>query len=156
VVVAVTDELFEFLDQAGTPGAAEPGQRQTVVRDLLLFEYAGYSFAVPAECVDSVVPWKAPATVPGADPRVRGVIQDRGRIVVVMAHPTGQEGAAGGVDGARIIICTTPRGHVGLPAAATNAVGPVELPAEPTPYSVHDGLRGPFTYLDPTKYRDGA
>jgi chemotaxis signal transduction protein len=156
VGIAVTDELHEFLDQEWTPGSTKQGQQETVVRDLLLFEYGGYSFAVPAECVDSVVPWKAPATVPGADSRVRGVIQDRGRIVVVMAHPTGQEGPGGGADGARIIICTTTRGHVGLPAASTNAVGPVELATEPTPYSVHDGLRGPFTYLDPAQYRDGV
>jgi chemotaxis signal transduction protein len=155
MVIAMADELSEFRDDDGALGASDQGPNRTVVRELLLFEYGGYCFAVPAVCVDSVVPWKSPAPVPGADPRVRGVIQDRGRIIVVVAHPTGQAGA-GEVDGSRIIICVSPRGHVGLPATTTNSVGAIELPAEPTPYSVHDGPFGPFTYLDPTQYQDGA
>ncbi len=154
--MTTNDELSEFREPEGELGTTELTPRRTVVRDLLLFEYGGYSFAVGAECVDSVVPWKTPAAVPGVDPRVRGVIQDRGRVVVVMAHPTGQASPAVRADPSRIIICTTPRGHVGLPAATTNAVGPVELPAEPIPYSVHDSARGPFTYLDPTQYHDAA
>jgi chemotaxis signal transduction protein len=153
VLVTPNDELSEFLEPEGA-GVAEQQQRQTVVRDLLLFEYGGHSFAVLAERVDSVVPWKAPAAVPGADARVRGVIQDRGRIVVVMAHPTGQKEAAGEADASRIIICTTSRGHVGLPASLTNNVGPVELEAEPAAYSVHDSPRGPFTFVDPMPYCD--
>jgi chemotaxis signal transduction protein len=149
------DELSEFREDDGTLDASEQGQDRTVVRELLLFEYGGYSFAVPAACVDSIIPWKVPAPVPGADPRVRGVIQDRGRIIVVMAHPTGQA-EAGVSDGSRIIICMGPRGHVGLPATTTNAVGPIEMHAAPIPYSVHDGPHEPFTYLDPTQYREGA
>ncbi|MBN1605482.1 MAG: chemotaxis protein CheW [Polyangiaceae bacterium] len=151
-----TDELSEFLEPEAGPGVSEQQQRQTVVCDLLLFEYGGHSFAVLAECVDSVVPWKAPAVVPGADARVRGVIQDRGRIVVVMAHPTGQQGPGGEADASRIIICTTPRGHIGLPASVTHNVGPVELTVEPTAYSVHDSPRGPFTFVDPMPYCDRA
>jgi hypothetical protein len=154
--VTGTDELSEFLDPEAGGGDSGNDLRQAVVRDLLLFEYGGHSFAVLAERVDSVVPWKEPALVPGADARVRGVIQDRGRIVVVMAHPTGQQGSTGEVEASRIIICATPRGHVGLPASVTNNVGPVELSLEPTPYSVHDSPRGPFTFVDPMPYCDRA
>ena len=154
--MTVSDELSEFLDPEEGHGASDQQQRRTVIRDLLLFEYGGHSFAVLAERVDSVVPWKAPAPVPGADARVGGVIQDRGRIVVVMAHPTGQLGPAGKADASRIIICTMPRGYVGLPASTTNTVGPVELSAEPTPHSVHDGPHGPFTFVDPTPYCNSA
>ena len=148
----VTDELGEFCDEE-IPGAkVESGPGETVICDLLVFEYGECVFAVPAQCVDGVVPWKSPAVVPGIDERVSGVIQDRGRIVVVMAHPSGQIAQSGQVTANRIIICSTSSGYVGLPATTTTSVGPVELSSKPIPSSVYDSQSGPFTYLDPDQY----
>jgi hypothetical protein len=90
--------------------------------------------------------------VPGNDTRVRGVVQDRGRVVVVMAHPTGQSRPQAPGDPKRIVICETPRGHVGVPATTTAAVESLNLPVEPTSGSVYDSERGPFVYLDPSSY----
>ena len=143
------DELSEFGDWELPASTAEERAKTSVVCDLLLFEYGGFLFAVPAGSVDAVVPWKTPAPVPGGDAQVGGVIQDRGRIVVVLAHPSGQHGELATAEAKRIVICTTARGLVGLPASTTNTIGPVELPAEPTPSTVYDSPSGPFTYLDP-------
>jgi chemotaxis signal transduction protein len=146
----MSDELEAFQDVA--PGQDQPNtQLQRVVRELLVFEYSGDAYAVLASCVAGVVPWKAPARVPGADRKVAGVIQDRGRIVVLMAHPTGRQ-CESLTDAKRVVVCVTNRGYIGLPASVTRSVGPVELDAEPGAFSVHDSARGPFTYLDPTAY----
>ncbi len=147
------NELEHFLgpDEAE---AREKELRSTVLRDLLLFEYAGDRYAIAAANIESVVPWKPPVPIPGADARVGGVIQDRGRIVVVMTHPTGRADAKSAGEARRVIICATPRGRVGLPASTTNAVASVPLLSEPAAFSVHDSKNGPFTYLDPRGYSD--
>jgi chemotaxis signal transduction protein len=148
----MTDELKPFLDPRESAGSDLAEAETSFVADVLLFDYEGDLFAVPAETVDSVVAWKAPAPVPGNDGRVRGVVQDRGRIVVVMAHPTGQARPQASNEPKRIVICETSRGHVGVPATTTAAVESVSLPTEPTPGSVYDSKRGPFLYLNPSGY----
>ena len=149
------DELEQFLGSDETE-AREKELRSTILRDLLLFEYAGDRYAIAAANIESVVPWKAPVPVPGADARVGGVIQDRGRIVVVMTHPTGRPDAKAQGEPRRVIICATPRGRVGLPASTTDAVAAVPLLSEPAAFSVHDSKIGPFTYLDPKAYTDAS
>jgi chemotaxis signal transduction protein len=145
------EELAEFIAADAELGTTVEA-RATIVRDLLVFRYLDDLYAIPAGCVESVIPWRAPVPMPGVDRRVLGVIQDRGRIVVLMAHPTGRGDRAVATESKRIVICATPRGNVGLPATSTSAVGPVELTAEPTPFALHDSSLGPFTYLDPTLY----
>jgi chemotaxis signal transduction protein len=144
------EDLSDFID-TDTKVRGDEVHQSKVLRFLLLFEFGQDRFGVDANCVDGVVPWKLPARIPGADPRVRGVLQDRGRIVVLMAHPAGLQ-RVGFTDGKRIVVCATPRGHIGLPATATSSVGGVELLTAPTPLSIHDGPQGAFTYLDPLAY----
>lgn len=147
----MSDELNQFLD----PAEAVDVQTETqinVLCEVLMFDYEGDLYAVPATCVDSVVAWKAPAPVPGTDARIRGVVQDRGRVVIVMTHPTGEVRPIPVNQPNRIVICDTPRGHLGVPATATTAVEPVSLPGEPTSGSVYDSSRGPFRYLEPSRY----
>jgi hypothetical protein len=121
-------------------------------RELLLFEFGGELYAVSATRVDGVVAWKPPTSVPGADARVSGVIQDRGRIVVVMFNADGRIRRVLEETPRRVIVCTTGRGLVGLPASSTRAVGPVLLSAEPEAFSVHSSPFGTFTYLDMDEY----
>ena len=132
----MTDELSPFLDPRESMGEDVSDAEVSFAADVLLFDYGGDLFAVPAQTVDSVVAWKAPAPVPGNDARVRGVVQDRGRIVVVMAHPTGQARPEAPGEPKRIVICETPRGHVGVPATTTAAVESLSLPSEPASGSV--------------------
>jgi len=147
----MTDELDEFLSTDSDTESNLERARPGITLDLLVFEYANDAYAVAAVCVAGIVPWKTPARVPGVDPRVAGVIQDRGRIVVLMMHPTGRHSPAR-ADAKRIILCSTARGYVGLPASVTRTVGPVDLDCQPGPFSVHDCGGAPFTYLDPTAY----
>ncbi len=151
----MSDELSEFLPETLEQKGQQAPKAPTISCELLVFEYGNDLFAVPAPCVDSIVTWKEPVSLPGSDPRVFGVIQDRGRIVTLVCHPTGRrvEGPSA-VQPKRVIICTTPRGHVGLPATTTRVVGSIELTCAPSPFSVCDSDLGPFTYLDPTTYPD--
>ena len=148
----MADELEQFLDPRESRTDAQLQAQVTIACDLLLFDYAGDLYAIPASSVDSVVAWKAPAPVPGTDARVRGVVQDRGRIVIVMGHPTGEARPTGTDPPNRIVICNTPRGHVGVPATSTTAVESISLSCEPTPGTVYDSARGPFLYLQPLGY----
>jgi chemotaxis signal transduction protein len=144
--------LDVFIDEEASLAKASQANAVTFERDLLVFEFGRDRFAVEARRVESVVPWKPPSRIPGTDSRVHGVIQDRGRIVVVMAHPAGITPGPNPPDGKRIVVCSTARGHIGLPATTARAVGAFSLRVEPTPLSVHDSPLGAFTYLDPFDY----
>ncbi|HEX9621419.1 MAG TPA: chemotaxis protein CheW [Polyangiaceae bacterium] len=144
------EELVAFRGSDQEPEREE--NSRSFVHDLLLFEYAGTRYGLPAECVDSVVQWRTPVVIPGADARVRGVIQDRGRIVVVLAHPTGRGDGRGHEDGQRIIICTTPRGHIGIPASTASTVGQVETATTIAEFALHESSEGSFVYLNPLRH----
>jgi chemotaxis signal transduction protein len=149
VMSEASSELEQFLERDALPAAAQ-AESTAVVRELLLFEHGGERYALSASAVDAVVPWREPTSVPGAEQRVLGVIQDRGRVVVLMAHPSGR--ATSHVEGRRIIICNTERGYVGVPATTTNTVTSVELRSEPVALSVHDSRFGPFTFLEAERW----
>jgi chemotaxis signal transduction protein len=153
-VSSEASELEAFREPEDALATPTESSKSAVSRDLLLFEYDQDLYGIGATCVVGVVPWKVPAIVPGVDARVQGVIQDRGRIVVVMAHPAARVGARPEQEPTRIVVCATARGHIGLPAVATRSVGRVELAVEPVPLSVYESEIGPFIYLDPGRYGD--
>lgn len=148
---AAEPSLDVFVDAEAHQAQAE---RATVgvPRDLLVFEFGRDRFAVEARRVESVVPWRSPSRIPGTDSRVQGVIQDRGRIVVVMAHPAGVTPGPNPPEGKLIVVCSGSRGHIGLPATSARAVGNFSLATEPSPLSVHDSTFGAFTYVEPFDY----
>lgn len=127
-------------------------EQSAVLRDLLVFEFGRDRFAVDARRVESVVPWRAPSRIPGTDTRVHGVIQDRGRIVVVMSHPAGITPGPNPPEGKLIVVCNSARGHIGLPATSARAVGNFSLATEPSKLSVHDSAFGAFAFVDPFDY----
>jgi chemotaxis signal transduction protein len=145
----MVDELDPFVAAADTTREAQDTAEAVVLIEVLMFEYQGDAYAVPARCVAGVVPWKAPAPVPGAPPEVRGVIQDRGQIVTVLAEPGGKA-APERADPLRIIVCSTPRGLLGLPASATRAVRTERFGAEPVARTVYDTAGGAYTFIDPS------
>lgn len=144
----MNEGLDAFLDDID-PSPSPSSKGAVITRDLLVFAYRSHFYAVDVHHVEGVIAWRNAATVPGADARVRGVMQDKGRIVVLMAHPSGRALSAESHDGCRIIVCATPGGHLGLPADSTQAVGPVELSEEPTPLATQDTRFGPLTFVDP-------
>lgn len=104
----------------------------SATHQLLVFELEGARFGVEAGDVDAVIAWREPVSLPGASGPVRGVVQDRGRIVSVLHHPasatvTYQD------DPRRIIICRTRSGLLGLPASSMRAVSNVEVLGELVP-----------------------
>jgi chemotaxis signal transduction protein len=114
----------------------------------LVFELDGALFGVEAHQVDTVIAWREPVPLPRGAASVLGVIQDRGRIVTVLRHPTGTAGRTSAAALLRIVVCGTPRGHLGLPAASARTVGSVELLEEPRHGAVVDGSAGALTFLD--------
>lgn len=118
------------------------------VRDLLLFDFGGRRFGIDVKAVDSVVPWQRPRPIPRSSTAVHGVIQDQGRIIVVLSGPLGVAEEVGS-DAARIVVCTTARGLIGVPATTTEHIGRCELNEEPAAGKVIDSERGALTYLDP-------
>jgi chemotaxis signal transduction protein len=148
----MSEDLSEFVDadagQSGTRDELSLG----VERDVFLFQHGDRKYAVGATDVIGVIPWRTPVPLPRSDPRVRGVIQDRGRVVVLLYHPTGEPAADESAEVTRIIICTTKRGYVGLPASVTLNVGAVRFAQEPHAPATVDSDVGALTYLDPTQY----
>lgn len=94
-------------------------------REALVFAHGEVLYAVDAVRVDAVIPWRDPMPLPGVDAAIQGVIQDRGRVVTVLGDPEGRRDPPPAARPARIVVCTTRRGLIGLPASATRAVGPV-------------------------------
>lgn len=103
---------------------------------------------VPAESVDAVIAWLAPARLPCATAGFAGVVQDRGRIVAVLESPLGA-GAGESRAGRRLIVCGTPRGFVGIPAETTRGVSTVELARDASAGELVDSSEGPLTIVDP-------
>ena len=120
----------------------------SATRNLLVFGLEGALFGVDASDVDAVVAWSEPVPLPRGGTSVLGVVQDRGRIVSVLRHPSGRDV---GVDERprRIVICRTRSGLLGLPAATTRAIAPVAIAGEPTPGSVVDTDAGALTFIVP-------
>ena len=146
------DELGDFVD-SDLDSETLPGTTTTaVVRDAFLFRYGAQAYAMAAGDVEGVVPWRAPVPLPRADPRVRGVIQDRGRIVVLLAHPTGEPRSEEDAAVTRVVICPTAKGYVGLPASTTLRVGQVRFAREPHALATVDCEDGVVTFLEPAQY----
>ncbi|UJR82632.1 chemotaxis protein CheW [Sandaracinus amylolyticus] len=143
----MTDPLSRFReDLSGGQGHAESSARHR--RALLLFEHGGALLGVPAESVDAVIAWQAPARLPCATAGIAGVVQDRGRIVAVLESPLGEsERETRAVR--RLIVCGTTRGFVGIPAETTRGVSTVELARDATPGELVDSSEGPLTIVDP-------
>jgi chemotaxis signal transduction protein len=142
----VTDDLSAFVSEDTKDGPSPEHQGQAV--ELLVFLQGDTLLGIEARYVDSVIPFRAPALLPLAAPTVAGVVQDRGRVVVVR---TAQER---GPEPKRIIVCTTERGLIGIPASATRAVG--EVIAYPAvafgePIDTDEGV---MTLLDPKALAD--
>ncbi len=112
----MTDLLGSFGD-AGTPthGTA----RAQTELDILVIVQGRILIGVQASSVDSVVQWQRPEPLPQSSPHVMGVIQDRGRLVAVHRHAEMSEPPQ------RLIVCTTAKGLVGVPATETRHVGGV-------------------------------
>ncbi|MBN2195530.1 MAG: chemotaxis protein CheW [Polyangiaceae bacterium] len=148
----MSHDLSEFVDLESGWSEAADERSATCSRDVFVFQYGSQTYAVSAFRVAGVIPWREPVPLPRSDPRVSGVIQDRGRIVVMMVHPSGEGVADPEADIRRIIICESERGFVGLPATSTVTVGPVEFAREPNALGTVDTSAGVLTYLDPSSY----
>jgi chemotaxis signal transduction protein len=139
-------------DDLGAFGQAEHEQDQEKTdkeqKHLMVFSFAEDMFGVQLKDVDSVIPWREPATVPQGNRSLAGVIQDHGRIIAVLSHPAGQDPGEGNAETSRIIVCNTQRGLIGLPASETHHVGPVGVQSHPGPGEVADTDRGVLTYLE--------
>jgi chemotaxis signal transduction protein len=145
---SMNGELDAFASDAVEARGQESTDEGRVTIDVLMFELAGEAYAVPAAAVEGVVPWRNPAPVPGASSHVRGVIQDRGRIVAVLRHPTGRDVEARD-EPRRMILCSTPEGLVGLPASVTRAVTQAEYSGEPKLHAVYASKEGAYTFVAP-------
>ena len=139
------DPLRAFRD--GTAEAEGPAVARGEPLELLTFRFQNNLLAVRASAVARVVGWQKPFPVPGGAPPVAGVVQDGGRIVVVLKHPAGiplppKESPT------RVVVCDTKRGPVGLPAMETRAVTTVLVEAPPASGDLLETTDGVATYLD--------
>ncbi|WP_433933607.1 chemotaxis protein CheW [Sorangium cellulosum] len=131
--------------------AADKGPRETAALDLLLFDLGQVTFALRAQQVEEVIAWRAPAPLPRVGPRVLGILQDRGRVIVIVSALAGPAAAP-----LRIVVCRTPRGYLGLPAGKTRCVPAVQVSGELAPGAVVDTSEGTVTFLDVTHLLDAA
>jgi chemotaxis signal transduction protein len=112
------DELEAFeSDSAEAQATDEQGVEVTLV----VIAQGALQLGVEAHCVESVVPWQTPAALPQVSPWVLGVIQDRGRLVAVRRPEQDTKQFT------RVVLCTTSRGLIGLPATETRSIGNVRL-----------------------------
>ena len=144
------NELEPFIDSDGDD-QDEHQSRATVECQLLIFDWRGTRFAAPAQRVENVVKWHPPAPLPRSTENIQGVVQDQGTVVTVLNHPSGTGAVEDSTESARILICRTSRGHLGLPADVTVGVEHMELRCEPAHGSVVDTPSGVLTYIDPNE-----
>ena len=143
-VVESREQLQELLGVQDASPLEAGARAERATADWLLFDVGDATFALEAQQVEEVIAWRSPLPLPRADARVMGIIQDRGRIVVVLAPPRGREKETPH----RMIICRTHRGYLGLPAGKTRCVASVKLYSELLPNTVMDTSEGVVTFLD--------
>jgi chemotaxis signal transduction protein len=139
------DALAAFRDDA--PNRAEQLRPKGQPFELLTFRFQSNLLAVRAHQVSRVIGWRTPFAVPGGAAAVAGVVQDGGRIIVVLHHPAGialppKERPA------RIVVCDTRKGPIGLPAMETRAVGAVIVEGTPAAGDLLETEDGVATFLD--------
>lgn len=135
----MSDALAPFRDEPGETETRAAGTSAT----LLLFEQDEELVGVEATTIDAVIPWRAPSPLPCSHAWFSGVVQDRGRIVPVL---DASRGASTKVP-QRIVVCTTARGLVGLPAQGTRGVTSVLLAQEPRSGALVDSDIGPIRFV---------
>lgn len=124
--------------------APDKDLRERAVVDFLLFDTGAMTFALRAQQVEEVIAWRAPLPLPRTDPRVLGILQDRGRIIVIVSAALVEPAATP----LRIVVCRAARGYLGLPAGKTRCVAAVKVFGEPAPNAVVDTSEGAVTFLD--------
>lgn len=139
------DALQSFRSSGDGDGGEE---QQGHELELLVFAHGNATYGVPAASVDAVVAWRKPARLPASVSGVAGVVQDRGRIVVVLDTPLGRAGTLEDSE-RRVVICTTNRGLLGLPCKHTDQVGTITFAHEPTTGELVDSTCGPLIFLEP-------
>ncbi len=143
----MTDDLAAFRDDTAD---ADASRAPVEHRELLLFELDGAMFGVLAREVSNVIPWRAPAPIPHAGPQVLGLVQDAGRIVVVVRHPSASSTAAPAKP-TRIVICETRHGLLGLPASNARTVESVAFPSAPAHGELFESSAGASVYVEPER-----
>ena len=73
---------------------------------IILFSFAGDGFILAAEQAVATIPMVPVTRLPGAHPGFAGAIQDRGRVIGLLAHPLALAGKF--PPGARVILCGPP------------------------------------------------
>ena len=145
------DELEAFRDDAADADATRAVLEH---RELLLFELDGVSFGVLARDVSNVITWRPPAPIPQAGPQVLGLVQDAGRIVVVVRHPSASSTAAP-TKPTRLVICETRHGLVGLPATTARNVENLALARAPVHGELFESPGGAAVYVEPERLGAG-
>jgi len=135
------NELQAFSD---TDGVQHTGGAH-VELDVLVIEQGSVVLAILSSAVDSVIPWQTPEPLPLCAQDVLGVVQDRGRLVIV------QRFAAGADRPSRLIVCTTTGGLIGVAATATRLVGTIEIQGELQVDVPLQTSSGPLTIIDPER-----
>lgn len=143
----MTDELSAFRGDRADDTAEEQVLER---RDLLLFELDGALYGVRARDVTNVIAWRPPAPVPQGGPHVLGLVQDAGRVVVVVTHPASLS-TEPPAQPSRIVLCDTRQGLIGLPATTARSVEPVGLKTSPAHGELFDTPAGAAVYVEPTR-----
>jgi chemotaxis signal transduction protein len=137
----VSDELDAFREAAVATAQASAH----TALDVLILEQGAMVLAVLAIGVDSVIPWQTPEPLPLSADEVLGVVQDRGRLVIVQRYRAVAERPS------RLVVCRTKGGLVGLAATATRMVGAITIQgALQIDAPVHTSA-GPLTIIDPER-----
>ena len=143
----MSDDLDAFRDDDDDAKASDAAVEH---RELLLFELDGSVFGVLAREVSNVITWRAPAPIPQAGAQVLGLVQDAGRIVVVVRHPSGSS-PDDPQKPTRIVICETRHGLLGLPATTARTVEDVALPRAPAHGELFESPAGAAVYVEPER-----
>lgn len=102
--------------------------------DALHVAIGGELYQIDASVVESIVAWRQPLSIPWPCPLL-GLVIERNRVVPVY-DPSMLGGRKG--DGARLVVCTTSEGPIGIPvsrifssASAEDAPGDAARPLDP-------------------------
>ena len=137
-------ELDAFIHRDSTDDTDDETSQD--VLSVVTFSFGGARYVLAAEQAVCIIPMRPLTRLPGAHAGFAGAIQDRGRVIALLAHPLAVPGTHPA--GVRVIVCSGARGLIGLPVASLDGLQELRIVGAPEHGSLLPQGGQAYTFID--------
>jgi chemotaxis signal transduction protein len=134
--------MFVGQDVSSAQGAGESLRSLSVI----VFTFDDSSYVLAADQAVAIIPMRPATRLPGAHSGFAGAIQDRGRVIALLAHPLAVAGSHSAA--VRVIVCQAERGLLGIPVTTLAGLRELRVKGEPAHAGLISDDGNSFTFVD--------